>query len=148
MAVKRRAQGDQAIDMGPFADIAFLLIIFFILTTSLSRPWGKQIDMPAVTESKEKEKADNLTVDVQDTKILLSRNEKDFEEINIEQLRTKLLALDLPKKEEKERMIVVNLAAKVKFERFYQVLTAISHAGGVVTLIEEEETKEATNDST
>ena len=34
------------IDVPSFSDIAFLLIIFFILTTSLSRPLGRIIDMP------------------------------------------------------------------------------------------------------
>ena len=32
------------IDVPSFSDIAFLLIIFFILTTSLSRPMGRVLD--------------------------------------------------------------------------------------------------------
>lgn len=35
-----------SIDMTPMVDLAFLLLTFFVLTTSLTKPWTLQIDMP------------------------------------------------------------------------------------------------------
>lgn len=35
-----------AIDMTPMVDLAFLLLTFFVLTTSLSKPWALPIQMP------------------------------------------------------------------------------------------------------
>jgi biopolymer transport protein ExbD len=138
MAIKRQTRGASEINMGPFADIAFLLIIFFILATSLIRPMGRLVSMPTAAEAKEKEKSENLTIDVRQQELLFGRDEKNLEPVDIDQLRQNLMALDLPQQPDKERMVVVNLADGVKFERFYQVIAAISRAGGVVTLIEEE----------
>ncbi len=138
MAIKRQTRGASEINMGPFADIAFLLIIFFILATSLIRPMGRLVSMPTAAEAKEKEKTENLTIDVRQQELLFGRDEKSLEPVDIDQLRQNLMALDLPQQPDKERMVVVNLADGVKFERFYQVIAAISRAGGVVTLIEEE----------
>ena len=38
--------------MGPFSDVAFLLIIFFIVTTTLVRPMGRLIDIPSATSDR------------------------------------------------------------------------------------------------
>ena len=44
---KRASEGGISPDLTSFSDIANLLIIFFILTTSLVRPFGRRMDMPA-----------------------------------------------------------------------------------------------------
>jgi len=141
MAIKRQGRGLSEINMGPFADIAFLLIIFFILATSLIRPMGRLVDVPASAESKEEQKAKNLTIDIREEGLLFGHDDENLDTVDVDQLRSKLMALDLPKQDPKKRMVVVNLADGVKYERFYQVIAAVSRAGGIVTLIEEEETE-------
>ena len=51
------------IDIPSFSDIAFLLIIFFILTTSLNRPMGRIIDMPS-TSTPDQQKSNATTPSV------------------------------------------------------------------------------------
>ena len=138
MPIKRRGRGECEINMGPFADIAFLMIVFFVLATSLIRPMGQLLRIPAAAEAKQQAKSENLTIDIRRDGLLFGRDETSLEPVGVELLREKLIALDLPKQADQQRMVVVNLADGVKFERFYQVITAVSRAGGIVTLIEEE----------
>ncbi len=138
MPIKRRSRGECEINMGPFADIAFLMIVFFVLATSLIRPMGQLLQIPATAAATQQTKSQTLTVDIRPDGLLFGRGETNLEPVGIELLREKLIALNLPQQPEQQRMVVVNLADGVKFERFYQVITAVSRAGGIVTLIEEE----------
>ena len=141
MAIKRRGFGDSEINMGPFADIAFLLIIFFVLVTSLARPMGRLVQMPASTEVKENKEEDNTpSVEITLHSVGYRRGNQELEEVSIDQLRDRLLALDLASQPDNRKSVIVRLADSVPYEPFYQVVAAISHAGGVVTLIEEDET--------
>ena len=140
MAIKRRGFKDSEINMGPFADIAFLLIIFFVLVTSLARPMGRLVQMPASTEVKDEKQEDSTpTIEILKEGLRYSRGNKHPEEVSIDQLQGKLFALDLASQPDDKKSVIVNLSAGVPYEPFYQVVMAISKTGGVVTLIEEEE---------
>ena len=56
---KRASEGGISPDLTSFSDIANLLIIFFILTTSLVRPFGRRMDMPASAKPPETRQQDN-----------------------------------------------------------------------------------------
>jgi len=129
--------------MGPFSDIAFLLIIFFILTTSLIRPMGRFISMPSSTSQSEQDKAHNPTVTILPDKILYGEKGKGDEELGLLELRARLLAMGLKSRREEQRTIVVDLADNVPYETFYRVATAISKADGVIALLEEAERTDA-----
>ena len=47
MSRRRRGRADAEIDVTAFSDIAFLLIIFFILTTTFVKPFGHKMEIPA-----------------------------------------------------------------------------------------------------
>ena len=51
-----KKQGSVEPDLTSFSDIANLLIIFFILTTTLARPWGRQVDMPSAATPPQQQK--------------------------------------------------------------------------------------------
>ena len=136
---KNRQRVVPEIDMGPFSDIAFLLIIFFIITTSLVRPMGRSIDMPASENAPESAENKHTTISLTGEQILYGRDEDHQADISHAKLRDELMTLNLKSLPGKQRMIVVNMAPDVTYSLFYKVSTAINRAGGVVTIMEEEE---------
>ena len=72
-----KRQGDVSPDLTSFSDIANLLIIFFILTTSLVRPFGRMMDMPSSAKPPtEQKQSDTPTVRLTTDRIVFSAGEK------------------------------------------------------------------------
>ena len=120
------------------SDISFLLIIFFILTTSLVRPFGRQMDMPSSAKPPEQQQQnDTPTVRVTADRLILSDGEKKETELTMNELRAELWKRNFPAKPQDKRAVVVETAPEVTYERYYQIVTAIAAAGGVVAIMEE-----------
>ena len=134
----KKREGDISPDLTSFSDIANLLIIFFILTTSLARPFGRQMDMPSSAKPPEEQKneADTPTINLSADRITISENGKEGRELTMDQLRAELWKKNFPSRSEKERAVVLETSDDVKYERYYQVATAIAAAGGVVAIME------------
>ena len=141
MALKpKKTRRDPTIDMGPFSDMAFLLICFFVITASFVQPLGKVLDIPqASKDTKEKTEEKDLSINVRRGKIEIGRGESKMRAVDIAALRDDLIQRDFGSKEEKDRMIVLNMADGVPYETFFSVITAVSRADGIVVLIEDEE---------
>jgi biopolymer transport protein ExbD len=139
MARKRtREKADAEIDVGAFADIAFLLIIFFILTTSISRPSGQEVSLPqAQTPQNKKVDERTPTINVLENKILFGESEDKMQEIQPEALRMELVKRDLHNAEESKRMIVLEVGEEVDYDRFFKIVTMIADSGGIVALVED-----------
>ena len=137
--IGKKKQGDIEPDLTSFSDIANLLIIFFILTTSLVRPMGRQIDMPSSAKPPEQQQQSNTpTVRLTADRILMSEGDKNEKEVTMNELRADLWKRNFPKLSEKNRAVVVETASEVTYERYYQVATAIAAAGGVVAIMSEQ----------
>ena len=134
----KKREGDISPDLTSFSDIANLLIIFFILTTSLARPFGRQMDMPSSAKPPEEQKneADTPTINLCADRITISENGKEGRELTMDQLRAELWKKNFPSRSEKDRAVVLETSDDVKYERYYQVATAIAAAGGVVAIME------------
>ncbi len=119
--------------MGPFADIAFLLIIFFILVTSLTENYGFTSEIPAGEKSESKQKKDTV-VSIRGDQIFL--NDK---AVDMTTLRKRLDALELDKKKDEQAKTIVLKALKdVKYKHYYGAMAAITNAGGIVAIVKEE----------
>lgn len=120
------------------SDIAFLLIIFFILTTSIRKLTGFTTEMPAAQKSQVQQQQTEKTPTV----VLVGGALKwDGQAIDVEGLRVKLNELNLPIKSENDRVVILETSGKVPYQQYYEALAAISQAGGVVGILTEDEGK-------
>jgi len=134
MAHRRKQRSVAEANVGPFSDIAFLLIIFFILTTTLTRLAGNRLDIPAAEESRDKSSTEQPTITLSGERILWGTGEQ---EISLRELRGRLLELDLPSRDTGRRIVVINCSPDVIYQRYYEVMMAITEAGGVLGIIAE-----------
>ena len=140
MAMKRRPRAVGDIDVNSFSDIAFLLIIFFILTTSFSNIMGREMRIPAGQKpDNPDQKVENKMVNLSPTEIHYGvEGATDTRSLSFVEFR------DLLYQEKFEEMatdtartVIVATSEDVTYERYFQVLTAISNAGGIVAIVEE-----------
>jgi biopolymer transport protein ExbD len=135
--VRRKEKRDLEIPTDSVSDIAFLLIIFFILTTTLSKLTGFTAELPSAAASQQQAaKTDAKTPTVQITNGKLLFNEQ---EVSMAALRERLLDLQLAKKQGEERVVMLEAAGKVNYQAYYEAMAAISGAGGIVAIVEEGE---------
>lgn len=135
MKLKRKSRQEAEVPTGSFADIAFLLIVFFILTTTLVRPAGSELEIPAGKSDPEQTERKQLTVSLQQGRIFYG--EKGIE-VTLDQLRKRLTAEKLPEKDAEDRIVILEAASNVIWQEYFEVLNAIKVSGGVAALMERE----------
>ena len=135
--IGKKRQGDIEPDLTSFSDIANLLIIFFILTTTLARPWGRTVDMPsaATPPQEQREQSDTPTVNLMRDRITIAEGGDGEKEVTMNELRQYLWKKNFPKMDDKHKSVSVETSDDVPYERYYQVVTAIAAAGGVVAIL-------------
>lgn len=145
--IKKRARQELTdIDVGPFSDISFLLIIFFILTTQIAAFKGNNVDIPSPSDQqKEQEKKDDdkqLTVTLEGRFIKVAESEKippvDY---TLEELKALLFSKQFSSMKEgaMERFVVVQTGKSVPYEVYFQVMMVIRRAGGIACIVENED---------
>jgi biopolymer transport protein ExbD len=135
MQLRRKSRREVDLDLTAFSDIAFLLIIFFLVATTFIHNTGTPLEIPTGTSDKEESQDKITTIDVTPEKILYNG---ESESIDMPALRTLLLKEGFGTRPAKERMVMIQSASEVECERYYQIVTAISQAGGVLAMLEEE----------
>ena len=140
MPMKRRPRIGGDIDVNAFADIAFLLIIFFILTTTFSNLFGREMQIPTGSKPEDASEQEPVrTVNLSVREIRYGEDEN-APALSLAELRDRLFEEDFPSKtRDMERMVIVESARDVPYSVYFQVLTAIGHAGGIVALVEDDE---------
>ncbi len=126
----RARRGEPVIPTESFADIAFLLIIYFILAASISQDWGFRTDIPAG------QKATEAT----DEKSVLLRDDGIFwgdRNVSIDQLRGELVGLKLTERDANSRVVQFEARGNVAWQQYYEVLAAIEQAGGIPGILME-----------
>ena len=134
---RRKEKRDLEIPTDSVSDIAFLLIIFFILTTTLSKLTGFSAELPSgAAAHNQATKTDATTPAVQLANGKLLFNEQ---EVSMAALCERLLDLQLGKKQGEEKVVMLEAAGKVDYQTYYEAMAAISAAGGIVAIVEEGE---------
>lgn len=136
---KRRKQQEKkhrsgAIPTGSFSDIAFLLIIYFLVATTLVKVKGITADLPTGEKQAEAQIDETPVVNIRGADIYFSEKK-----VSVENLNDRLAALKLADQPPKERVIMLESTNATAYEVYYQVMAAISANNGVVAIVEEEE---------
>ena len=133
---RSKRSADISPDLTSFGDIAFLLIIFFVLTASMDRPFGRLMEMPAAaTPPQSGQTPDVPTVNILEDRILFTVGEGAERELTMTELRGELWKREFDKQAPKDRMVVLETADGVAYERYFQIVTMIAETGGVVAML-------------
>jgi biopolymer transport protein ExbD len=133
MKLPRRKRREGEVDVSSFADVAFLLIIFFILTTTFKIVGGQELNIPSGEDGESKDQK-QLTISLTGKKIFYGEDGKSS--LTLRQLRVQLADEELSTKKEEQRMVVLESDENVVYQRYYNVMLAIRDADGIVALIE------------
>ena len=136
MKAKRKERQSAEIDVGAFSDIAFLLIIFFVLTTTFVKPFGHKLDIPSGSSDKSRKEEKQLTINLRPGQI--SYGEKG-QSLTVDQLRQRLLAQDFKSKKPEKRMVIVECSQDLPYDEYFPVAMAVTESGGVIAMLDDEE---------
>ena len=128
---KKHRSGE--IPTGSFSDIAFLLIVYFLVATTLVKVKTITADLPAGEKAAQTESDKTPIVNLRGAEVFL--NDK---KVDIEMLNARLAALELAEKEPGDRVIMLESSNGTPYENYFQALAAISANNGVVAIVEED----------
>ncbi len=114
---------DVQLDMTPLIDVVFLLLIFFMLSTSLSVNPGIKIDLPKASAEQVKKKKTTLRVAIATGGRIFLEGKK----LNLEQLRDKFAAAS--KKSGGDALVVIEADKKVYHGLVVKVMDAAKTSG-------------------
>ena len=121
------------IPTGSFSDIAFLLIIYFLVATTLVKVKSITSDLPSGEKSSQTQSDKTPTIQLRGGQIMFNDKKMDLAELN-----KRLAALDLAEQEGQKRVILLESAKDTPYQNYFQALAAISANGGVVALVEDD----------
>jgi biopolymer transport protein ExbD len=136
MAKQRRtrdATTEEMIPTASTADIAFLLIIYFMLTMAMIVTMGFKTEMPAGQKS-EQPPEKTTTVQLHDDQIRLND-----ELMDIQKLRESLLAMKFENKKGNDKIVLMEATGNVQYQDYFAVMAAITGAKAHLVIVQEEE---------
>jgi len=130
----KKKQRDLALPLDSFSDIAFLLIIFFILTTQIQKMTGITTELPSGEKQTEQKQAQKTpTVALHGGTIRLNESS-----MSLGQLAAELKGMNLGAKEPAQRVVLLESAKDVDYQRYFEVMAAITAANGVIGIMTED----------
>ena len=129
---KKHRSGE--IPTGSFSDIAFLLIIYFLVATTLIKVKSITADLPTGEKQADAQIEETPTLNLRGNEIYFNDNV-----VTRESLNDRLAALELADKEPGQRVIMLESTPETPCVTYFHALAAISKNGGVVALVEEED---------
>jgi biopolymer transport protein ExbD len=133
MTRQRKHRRDSEVPVSAFSDIAFLLIIFFILATTLVQVSGVVTEIPSGEQSQDQQEAETPTVALKGDRVFLGEKR-----VNMKQLRRRLAEMKLHEKTGDDKVVLLEASGEVKYQNYFDVMASISAAGGVTAILQEE----------
>lgn len=131
MQFKRRLKKDATIEIAPLIDIVFILLLFFVVTTTFKENPGLEIDLPETQDSKGIELRD-LVVSIapgegdEPARIFFKGEEISEDDLEAELKREMELRADA---ESEDRFVVIEADKAVRFEVVHRIVTLAKQVG-------------------
>ena len=120
------------VDMTPMVDVAFLLLTFFMFTTSLTQPQVMEITMPPNTENIKVPESDLLALLVRkDGAIFWKAGRNPAEAVAVNKLRSLLVGRN---KENPKLITSLRLDRKASYQRLVDMLDEINLSEGALQM--------------
>ena len=123
MRFQTRKTDDVQLDMTPLIDVVFLLLIFFMLSTSLSVNPGIKIDLPKASAEQVKKKKKTLRVAIEASGRIFLEGKR----LTLEQLRERFAAVG--KSSGDDALVVIEADKKVYHGLVVKVMDAAKTSG-------------------
>ena len=121
--------------MNLLTDLAFNLLIFFVVCASISPEQGRPQTVPSADKDKQNDqKNENVEVDMDRTSVKVNK-----EAVEIKDLKTVLVTKLANKAKPEDRIVLVKSTKDTPYAQWIRVTGQIEQAGGVITLQMEEE---------
>lgn len=122
-------------------DIAFILIVFFLVCASVQPDTGREQVLPkAETTADKSQQSKNIEVAIARTTLSVNGAP-----VPLDRLQARLAADLAAKTKPADRVVVVKSAKDVPYDRWIAITTQIQQAGGTITLQVEEQRTVVTN---
>lgn len=131
--VKQRTNAED-LPITSFSDIAFLLNIYFILVTSLQQMYGFMATIPSADKVQGQTTSEQAPT-VQLHSGIITMNEQN---LTLDEFRQKLVSMNLPTRQGDGRVVVIEATGTVPYQQYFEVMSAITKAGGIVGIVKEE----------
>ena len=128
---KKHRSGE--IPTGSFSDIAFLLIIYFLVATTLVKVKTIAADLPSGEKASQTQSDKTSIVNLRGTEIFF--NDK---KVSVDLLNESLAALELGERDPEKRVIMLESTKGTPYENYFQALASISANQGVVAIVEDD----------
>ena len=115
-------------------DIAFILIIFFLVCASVEPEDGRSQTIPSSEKNEEQNNVQSIEVGLTPSTVTI-----DGTPYQKEQFQEKISQILIQKETESERIVVVKSQADVSYEHWIAMTEIVEKSGGIVTLLLEEE---------
>ena len=110
-------------------DIAFTLIVFFLICASAEPDAGRPQTIPRAEEEQSREQPQTIEVSITSGQVLI--NGELFDPGQVERRLTDLLRGTTT---DEQRVVTVKSSKETPYERWIGVTSAIQRAGGIITL--------------
>lgn len=126
MKFQRRHKAEPHVPFIALADIAWQIIIFFLVASTFARNEALKMDMPGTAGSQGGQYESNVTVQAAESMLMV-----DGKTIELSQLEPRLKDMLAGKTSEQGKVVVVVARDDLSFQRSTEILYAIQKAGGV-----------------
>ncbi len=115
-------------------DIAFILIVFFLVCASVEPEDGRSQVIPRSEKNEEQQDSQSTEVGLTPATVTI-----DGTPYRLNEFQSRIRQILAQKKTEAERVVVLKSQADVPYEHWIAMTGIIERAGGIVTLLLEEE---------